>query len=608
MIRFLLLCLFLGISLQAEILDVAIIGGGQSGMGIGLALQKRKIFNFAIFDKAPKGLEGQWLITARMPVLRSKKTGLSGPSLDNPRLAFQTWYEEEKGDWDCLGDVPTPLWAEYLQWYRNVLDLPIRNGMNLLSIIPENGSFKLLFQGGEEIRAKKVVLATGRDGCGGLDIPDSVADLPKHLYYHAGERIDSSLFRRRKICVIGGGSSAFDAAGCALESGAERVELLFRKDEIPTINHLALYNKWDTYYFLSDAEKMQLYQLDFDGGTPPGDESIGRLDGYQNFHLHCNTWVKEISSNEKIHIQTNQGLFEADLLILATGYKVDLFSVPEISLFADQILLWGDKIQGILPCFAPFPYLGPHFEFLEKIPASAPFLKDIHCFNYGAFLSQGRVSGDIDQIAIGLERLAEGIAAELSQKKDLDMELTIAIGSKNRVKIDAVKEVFQQYPDLSQSNFVPISVPSEIADQPLTIEETIRGAKNRAKNAFSACNCKYSVGIESGLFEAPGTQTGFLNVSVCCIYNGEDFHIGLSSGFEVPPQVLDLVRNQNMDLSQACFHSGITDDEHIGIGEGLIGILTKGRIDRKEYTKQSIITALIQLENSQLYDREPDNL
>ena len=51
------------------------------------------------------------------------------------------------------------------------------------------------------------------------------------------------------------------------------------------------------------------------------------------------------------------------------------------------------------------------------------------------------------------------------------------------------------------------------------------------------------------------------------------------------------------DLSQACNRAGIVADEKLGEGQGLIGILTKGRVDRKEYTMQAIKTSLIFLEN-----------
>jgi inosine/xanthosine triphosphatase len=180
--------------------------------------------------------------------------------------------------------------------------------------------------------------------------------------------------------------------------------------------------------------------------------------------------------------------------------------------------------------------------------------------------------------------------------------MLIAIGSTNVVKVQAVEELVKEYPKLQNARIVSLSVPSEISAQPITMDETIQGAKNRARNAFKACqDCSYSFGIESGLFEAPGAQTGFLNVCVCCIYNGQDFHIGFSTGFEVPAPILHYITEHKMDLSQACVESGITNNTHIGSSEGLIGILTKGRVNRKDYTKESVATALIQLENTDWY-------
>jgi hypothetical protein len=75
--------------------------------------------------------------------------------------------------------------------------------------------------------------------------------------------------------------------------------------------------------------------------------------------------------------------------------------------------LWGDRHPDLPYKLAQFPYLGPHFEFLKKEPHSAPFLENIYCFNFGAFMSHGRISGDIDVIHSGIERLAEGIAQSL---------------------------------------------------------------------------------------------------------------------------------------------------------------------------------------------------
>lgn len=51
----------------------------------------------------------------------------------------------------------------------------------------------------------------------------------------------------------------------------------------------------------------------------------------------------------------------------------------------------------------------------------------------------------------------------------------IYVGSSNRVKIDAVKNVFLDY------NVIGIAVDSEVGIQPLTDDDTIKGAKKRAE-------------------------------------------------------------------------------------------------------------------------------
>jgi inosine/xanthosine triphosphatase len=178
----------------------------------------------------------------------------------------------------------------------------------------------------------------------------------------------------------------------------------------------------------------------------------------------------------------------------------------------------------------------------------------------------------------------------------------IAVGSKNIIKVQAVEEVVKEYPLLAGYSIHAFDVTSGVSNQPLSLEETTLGAKNRAKHAFGACpSCRYGFGIESGLFQVNGTETGFLEACICCIYDGTSHFVGMSCGFEVPKPILNFILEKKMDLAQACFHSGITSNPNLGSAEGLIGILSKGRVNRKEYTRQCIVTALMQVEHSHWY-------
>lgn len=180
--------------------------------------------------------------------------------------------------------------------------------------------------------------------------------------------------------------------------------------------------------------------------------------------------------------------------------------------------------------------------------------------------------------------------------------MLFVVGSVNSAKVSAVQEAVKEIACLGHATVVALPASSEVSDNPLSLDETIRGAKNRAKNAFkSYSGASHGIGIESGLMEAPGTATGSFNICICAIYDGKNWFTGLSCGFEVPPEILSFVKDRKMDLSQACLASGISSNPNIGSTEGLIGILTRGKVDRKEYSKQAVQTALIQLEHSSWY-------
>ncbi len=177
--------------------------------------------------------------------------------------------------------------------------------------------------------------------------------------------------------------------------------------------------------------------------------------------------------------------------------------------------------------------------------------------------------------------------------------MRINVGSQNYIKVGAVREAIRDYGFLSNAEVSGLEVSSEISEQPKSVDETIRGAMNRARNAFQ--NCNYSFGLEDGLMQVPNTKTGYMNVCACAIYDGQNYHIGLSSAFEYPNDVTKLVFEEELDINQAFHRVGLTENPKVGSAEGAIGILTHGRLLRKEYTKQAITMALINVENSKKY-------
>lgn len=177
--------------------------------------------------------------------------------------------------------------------------------------------------------------------------------------------------------------------------------------------------------------------------------------------------------------------------------------------------------------------------------------------------------------------------------------MRINIGTISPVKVRAVKDVIADYLFLNKAKVSSFKVGSGVSDQPMSLEETILGAKNRAKNSFD--NCDLSFGIESGLMAIPETKTGFMNASVCAIFDGKNFHLGIASGYEYPKKVTELMLKKGLEASHAMKEAGLTEKEKIGYAEGSVGFLTKGRINSEEYYRHAIINALIHLENKELF-------
>ena len=170
--------------------------------------------------------------------------------------------------------------------------------------------------------------------------------------------------------------------------------------------------------------------------------------------------------------------------------------------------------------------------------------------------------------------------------------MILNIGTKNKCKINALTETIKDYEFIKNSTINSYQTDSGVPEQPMSLEETIYGAKNRSLNCFN--NCKYSFGIESGIFNIDNNN--YMDICACSIYDGNEFHMGLSQSFVIPRKTMNFVL-KGQDLTLASVNSKLTHKLNLGEEEGIIGILTKGRINRQEYTKSAIQMALINLEN-----------
>jgi len=402
---------------ERPVLDVAIIGGGTNGMAAWFGLQKEGIRNIRVFDKSPKGFEGPWITTARMQTLRSPKH-LTGPNLGFPKLTFRSWFEASFGveAWEELDKIPTPMWMDYLKWYREVLDIPVENETRLTEMKPQSGVFHLTLEKGgveETVLARHVVLATGRAATGGVSLPQEAMRIPENMRAHTEDKLEYSQFKNKRILVIGGAASAADSAATALENGAKEVHMLIRAKEMPRLNKfkaIVYPGFMGGFSSIPEAQRWAFLKSGFDAKVAAPRGSMLRLKAFDNFHLHFGSSVSSFEvEGEEITAKTPKGAVAGDFVIFGTGYAMDLSRQPELAPFAEDIRLWKE-------CYTPpehqqdqtlgsYPYLGEGFQFLPKEGREATYLSRLHLFNSGATMTHAPISSDIPGANTGVARL-----------------------------------------------------------------------------------------------------------------------------------------------------------------------------------------------------------
>src|SRR6266436_1387255 len=409
------------------VLDVLIVGGGQSGLGTAFGLKLERITNVRVIDRSPRGFEGPWRRFARMREIRTPKE-VTGIDFGIPSLTARAWYESKfsRQAWERIDRIPQEIWRSYLDWYRDVLDLVVENEVEVTSIEPAGDLLLAHLRHSdriERVHARKIVLATGFDGSGRWRAPASlVANLPAERYARTADDIDFRRLAGKRVGVLGAGASAFDNAAVALEAGASRVDLCFRRAEMPRVNPLIWMNfvgMLGHFGELTDLERWRFMRHILEElPIPPPQEAFWRCRRFENFDWHANcAWHSVRDEGDVAAVETEAGTFTFDFIIFATGVETDLSARSELAPIVHQIALWRDRFTPPpgeeSDVLARYPYLGTAFEFMEREPGTAPFLGRLHNFTFGATPSRGLTGSAITGMRYGVPRLVNGLGRDL---------------------------------------------------------------------------------------------------------------------------------------------------------------------------------------------------
>jgi len=180
----------------------------------------------------------------------------------------------------------------------------------------------------------------------------------------------------------------------------------------------------------------------------------------------------------------------------------------------------------------------------------------------------------------------------------MSREVIIAIASQNPVKIEATRVGFEKMFPVQEFSIRGESTPSEVSDQPMTDEETLTGANNRAENiAQRVTDADYCVGIEGGLQKREEDE---MEAFAWIVVRRKDGKVGKSrtGTFSLPEQMVRLI-NQGEELGRADdIVFGQTNSKQ---KNGTVGNLTGNVITRSTYYSEAVVLALIPFKNPDLY-------
>lgn len=172
----------------------------------------------------------------------------------------------------------------------------------------------------------------------------------------------------------------------------------------------------------------------------------------------------------------------------------------------------------------------------------------------------------------------------------------VAVGSANPVKLGAARAVLAWA--TPGASVEPASVPSGVPDQPFGDDETIRGARNRARAAREAMDADLGVGLEGGVVDGPG---GMRSCAWCVVVHRDGREgVGGSLAMPLPDAVAAMIRD-GMELGHAM--DALVAERGTKHGKGAVGILTAGRIDRQGAYEVLVTYAMAPFVTPGLYAR-----
>jgi inosine/xanthosine triphosphatase len=167
----------------------------------------------------------------------------------------------------------------------------------------------------------------------------------------------------------------------------------------------------------------------------------------------------------------------------------------------------------------------------------------------------------------------------------------VIVASLNPIKIAAARAGFTRMFPSEEWGFHGHTMPSGVSAQPMDSAETLLGAKNRAEAAQQAFpEADFWIGLEGGVELVGDSDMEVFAWMYIIGPEGRHSHAKTSTFF-LPSKVTALGHADDLVFGR----------QNSKQGDGAVGLLTHGLIDRANYYEPAVILALIPFANPDLY-------
>jgi len=177
--------------------------------------------------------------------------------------------------------------------------------------------------------------------------------------------------------------------------------------------------------------------------------------------------------------------------------------------------------------------------------------------------------------------------------------LEVVVCTENKAKMQAIEDVFNKV--YSNVNLTGKKFPSDVSEQPLSEEEGIEGAINRAKNAREEYpDADFYVGMEGYV---DSNKHGMFLAGIVAVVNKQgEVGIGSSAKMQLPPYIQKEIES-GKELGPLVKELMNDTEGNLRQYDGTNGLLSKGLYNRVDEFKDATKCALTRFQSPEFYEK-----